>query len=218
MPINRLTAYKVWVSDLVTSPYIKMSGEFESNYVEVKEKQVSRVNIIGTIVNKLESGDKNYTSLVLDDGSEQIRIKAWREDVKIIERFNIGECVLVIGKVKNYNDETYILPEIVKQIDINWELSRKLELLKSYGRPIEHKFMQETKEEAQAVEEITFSSSNLRNDVLNLIEKYEEKSGITLEELKTELHKNIKEIYDVVEELIKEGHVYNIGNKYRLLV
>src|SRR3989338_5737482 len=117
MPINRLVAYKVWVSDLVTNPYIKMSGEFESNYVEVKEKQVSRVNIIGTIVSKLESEDKNYISLVLDDSSEQIRIKTWREDVKIIKKFNVGECILVIGKVKNYNDETYVLPEIVKQID-----------------------------------------------------------------------------------------------------
>lgn len=218
MPINRLVAYKVWVSDLVTSPYIKTSGEFESNYVEIKEKQVSRVNLIGTIVNKSETENKNYVSLVLDDGSEQIRIKAWREDVKILEKFNVGECVLVIGKVKNYNDETYILPEIVKQIDINWELARKLELMKNYGKPVEHKFVQEAKEESPAVEEITFSSSNLRKDVLNLIEKYEEKSGITLEELKTELHKSIKEIYDIIEELIKEGQVYNIGNKYRLLV
>ena len=108
MPINRLTAYKVWVSDLVTSPYIKMSGEFESNYVEVKEKQVSRVNIIGTIVNKLESGDKNYTSLVLDDGSEQIRIKAWREDVKIIERFRIlRNRATYIGTVFYFKSREY---------------------------------------------------------------------------------------------------------------
>lgn len=218
MPINRLTAHKVWVSDLVNSPYIKTSGEFESNYVEIKEKQVSRVNLIGTIVNKSETDDKNYVSLVLDDGTEQIRIKAWREDVKILEKFSIGECVLVIGKVKNYNDETYIIPEIIKKINVNWELARKLELLKNYGRPAEHKFVHESKEEPSIVEEITFSSSNLRNDVLNLIERYEEKLGITLEELKTELHKSIKEIYDVVEELIKEGQVYNIGNKYRLLV
>lgn len=221
MLINRLTAYKVWISDLITNPYIKMSGEFESNYVEIKDLRVSRVNLIATIVNKNESEDKNYTYLVIDDGSEQIRVKAWREDTKLLNNLNISDTILVIGKVKSYNDETYILPEIVKKVDLNWEVARKLELIKLYGKPKEtfsYKKEDKNEIEEQVIEEISFSSSNLRNDILNLIEKYEDSQGITLEELKTELNKSIKEIYDVIEELIKEGQVYNVGNKYRLLV
>ncbi len=218
MAINRLVAHKVWISDLINNPYIRTSGEFESNYIEIKDKQVSRVNLVCTIVNKFESEDKNYVSLVLDDNTEQIRVKTWGEDTKLIREFNLGDIILIIGKIKIYNDEIYLLPEVVKKVEENWEFIRKQELLKIYGKPVQHNFVKEQTYEEPVVEEITFSSSNIRKEVLDAIEKYEEKLGITLEELKTELHKGIKEIYDVIEELIKEGQIYNVGNKYRLLL
>ncbi len=216
--INRLTAYKVWISDIINNAYIKTTGEFESNYVEIKDKQVSRVNIIATIVNKSESEDKNYISITLDDSSEQVRVKTWSENTKLLDKFNVGDTILIIGKVKDYNNEIYIVPEIAKLINIDWEIIRKLELTKIYGKPIEHKVFQEAVEEPTLIEEINFSSNNLKNDVLNLIEKYEEKSGTTLEELKLSLNKGVKDIYNILEELIKEGQVYQVNNKYRLLL
>src|SRR3989344_5836799 len=179
MPTNRLTAYKVWISDLINSNYVKMPGEFESNYLEFGDKQVSRINIIATVVNKNESQDKNYVALVLDDGTEQIRIKTWGEDTRLVNNLNIGETILVIGKTKTYNDELYILPEIVKNVNLNWEVARKLELIKLYGKPSEYKDAPDTiDEEKQVVEEIKFNTNNLRNELLNLIEKYEDKLGI----------------------------------------
>ena len=222
MPINRLTAHKVWISDMLLNPYIKTSGEFESNYVELKDKQVSRVNLIATVVDKMESNDKNYVALVLDDGTGQIRLKTWREDTRLINNFNIGDNVIVIGRIKNYNDELYLLPEIVKNVNLNWKLARKLELLKLYGKPNETHFVKPVSanesEEKVNIEEINFSSTNLRKEILGLIEKYEDKLGVTLEEMKAELHVNISEIYNVLEDLIKDGQVYTVSNKYRLLV
>ncbi len=220
MPINRLTAYKIWISDLVTNPYIKTQGEFESNYVEIKDKQVSRVNLIATIVNKIESQDKNYASLVLDDGSEQIRVKTWGGDTKLINNFNIGQTVLVIARIKFYNEELYLLPEVVKQVQPNWEIARKFELLKLYGKPRETQFITPTimQEEKPIIEEISFTSGDLRKELLNLIEKYEEKYGITLDEIKNELRMNINELGNVLEELIKDGEIYAVNERYRLLL
>ena len=80
MAISRLTAYKTWISDLLNSNYVETHGEFESNYVELYNTQISKVNIVATVVNKMESDDKNYASITLDDGSEEIRLKTWRED------------------------------------------------------------------------------------------------------------------------------------------
>jgi len=218
--INRLTAYKVWVSDLLNNNYIQTSGEFESNYVEFKDKQVSRVNLIATIIAKLESEDKNYVSVVLDDSSEQIKVKTWREDTRLLNNVSVGDVILVIGKIKKYNDEIYILPEIIKNLNINWELARKSELLKLYGKPQETKDIKEDEinKDKTIIEEIKFNSIDLKNEILNLIEKYEEKEGVSLEEIKSNISSDLNEINKILEELIKEGQVYSIGDKFRLLL
>ena len=217
--INRLTAYKVWISDLVNSNYVQTSGEFESNYIDLNSKQITRVNIIATVVNKIESEDKNYISLVLDDGTEQIRIKTWREDTKLLNKINVSDIILVIGKIKRYNDEVYILPEIVKNVTLNWELARKFELFKLYGKPKEIKIQEILmQEEKPIIEEISFSSSNLRKELLGLVDKHEDRFGVTLEEIKNELNFDSSKLNEILEELIKEGQIYSVNNRLRLVV
>ena len=223
MPISRLTAYKIWIASLINSPYVNNPGEFAPNYIRVNGKEISRVNIIATVVNKYISDDANYVTIIVDDGSSQIRVKSWREDTLLLKEINVGDTILLIARIKNYQNEVYLLPEIVKKVNPNWELVRKLELLKGYGKV---KIEQVTKikeeiipnAETTKIEEITFTSTNLRNELLNLIEKNEDKSGIILDEMKLELHKEVTEIYNILEELIKEGQVYQVGNKYRLML
>ncbi len=212
--IQRLTSYKIWISNLVNSPYIETSGEFESNYVEFEDKKISRVNIIATIVDKNESEDRNYISLLLDDGSEQIRVKAWKEDTRLLSKIYIGDIILIIGKIKKYNDQFYILPEIVKNLDLNWEIARKLELLKIYGKP-SLVFKNAINDEKSNIEEINFSLNDLRSEILNVIEKHED--GVTLESLKLKLHAKLEDLNKVIEELVKEGQIYLINDKFRLL-
>ena len=222
MPISRLTAYKIWIASLINSPYVNNPGEFEPNYIKVNGKEISRVNVIATVVNKYISDDGTYVTIIVEDGSSQIRVKSWREDTLLLKNINVGDTILLIARVKNYQNEIYLLPEIVKKVNPNWELVRKLELLKEYGKvkieptQIKEEIIPNT--EIQNIEEITFSSTNLRNELLNLIEKNEDKNGISLEEMKLELHKDVTEIYNILEELIKEGQVYQVGDKYRLML
>ena len=223
MPISRLTAYKIWIASLINSPYVNNPGEFEPNYIKVNGKEISRVNVIATVVNKYISDDGTYVTIIVEDGSSQIRVKSWREDTLLLKNINVGDTILLIARVKNYQNEIYLLPEIVKKVNPNWELVRKLELLKEYGKPKLEQVTQIKEEiipntEIQNIEEITFSSTNLRNELLNLIEKNEDKNGISLEEMKLELHKDVTEIYNILEELIKEGQVYQVGDKYRLML
>ena len=223
MPISRLTAYKIWIASLINSPYVNNPGEFEPNYIKVNGKEISRVNVIATVVNKYISDDGTYVTIIVEDGSSQIRVKSWREDTLLLKNINVGDTILLIARVKNYQNEIYLLPEIVKKVNPNWELVRKLELLKEYGKPKLEQVTQIKEEiipntEIQNIEEITFSSTNLRNELLNLIEKNEDKNGISLEEMKLELHKDVTEIYNILEELVKEGQVYQVGDKYRLML
>ena len=215
--INRLIAHKLWLNSLKEENFVETTGEFESNYISVNDKQVSRINIIANVVNKFKSEDGNYIGITIDDSSAQIRLKTWREDTKILENVNIGETIIVIGKVRIYNNEIYVFPEIVKKIDFNQELLRKLELIKEYGLPKETLSIKEPEVKTE-YEEINFSSNDLRNRLLNLVEKYEENSGVTLEEIKMELHASLEEINKIINELLKEGQIYMVNNKYRLLL
>ena len=215
--INRLVAYKLWLSYLNENNFVARTGEFESNYVTLNDKQVSRINVIANVVNKYENEDKTYKAITVDDSSSQIRLKTWREDTKILDNINPGDIVLVIGKVKKYNDEIYVLPEIVKKVNANEELLRKLELIKEYGIPKEKLNLDEPETKIE-YEEINFSSNDLRNKLLSLIEKYEENLGVTLEEIKLQLHYKIEEINKILEELLKEGEIYQVNEKYRLLL
>jgi RPA family protein len=215
--INRLVAHKLWLNDLKENNFVVTSGEFESNYILLNDKQISRVNIIANVVNKFKSEDGNYISINVDDDSSQVRLKTWREDTKILENINIGEIVLIIGKLKKYNNEIYILPEIVKKVSANDELLRKLELIKEYGIPRQIEIIEEPDLKIE-YEEINFNSSDLRNKLLNLIEKNEENLGISLEQIKLEMHTNLDEINGILEDLIKEGQIYEVKGKYRLLL
>src|SRR3989344_2985801 len=122
--ISRLVAHKLWLGELKEEKFVQRSGEFESNYIALNNKQVTRVNIVANVVNKFENEDKSYIGITMDDSSAQIRLKTWREDTRILENISIGDIVLIIGKIKKYNEEIYILPEIVKKVSPNDEILR----------------------------------------------------------------------------------------------
>ena len=122
----RQTAYKVWISDLINGEYINPEGQWDPGYVTIKESKVSRVNIIANAIDKYKNEDSTYISLTIDDGSENISLKAWNEDTKILKEIEVGDMVLTIAKIKEYNNKIYLVPEIVRKLDKSeWMVLRK---------------------------------------------------------------------------------------------
>lgn len=191
--VPRQTAYKIRIKDLFSGTYVIEEGEWAPNYILFKDKKISRVNVIANIIDKYENEDKSYGAIDLDDGTAVIKGKVWKEDVQLLENINIGDPVLVIGKVKEFNNERYLMPEIIKVLDNTaWAELRKIELEKIYGK------------EPQEVEikEPTISS---RQKVLSFIEKSEE---VNEEELLNKIELDKEEVLKVINELIKEGEIY----------
>ena len=132
MPVQRLTAKKVRISDIVNGKYFPGSKEdMKPSYIITPFGQkVSRVNLIATITDKFLSEDENYSAVTLDDGTDAIRVKVFKEDVDLLKNVEPGELILVIGKIKEYNGEVYINGELVKKVqDANYENLRKAEVL-----------------------------------------------------------------------------------------
>lgn len=140
---KRQTARKVRIKDLNRGKYIKEEG-FNPNYLLTPYGyKISRARIVATVVDKFKSEDESFGSLTVDDGSDTIRGKYF-QDLSEIERVEIGDLVELIGKVREYNGELYLNPELVKRRDVNWELLHGLEYLRVRERW--QKYLEKTEE------------------------------------------------------------------------
>ena len=119
---KRQTAVKAWISDIKNGTYIKAEGEWEPNFVETATgKKISRANIMGVVL-----GDDSDNSFTVEDGSAKITIRSFEP---LTEKPTIGSPVLVIGRPREFSNEIYLLPEIIKTLsDKNWLHYRKAEL------------------------------------------------------------------------------------------
>src|SRR3989344_4701859 len=103
---KRATAYKLRIGDILAGKQILEGERF--NFLELGDKQIIRVNIVANIIEKYESEtESKYLSLTIDDASGQIRIKTFGEDTNKFKEVNQGHTVMVIGKLRVYNNELY---------------------------------------------------------------------------------------------------------------
>jgi len=206
---QRQTAYKMQISDILKG---KMNLENDRiKNVEILGKNVVRINIIANIVDKYANPEKQFASLTLDDGSGQIRMKGFSDSFEILNSPIIGDTVYVIGMLRFFNDELYLLPEIIKSVEPKWLALRKLELgIKDMpgeivtSQEIPKQPEPEIREEKIIEQKIELvSSPKLR--VLNQIKKDNE---LDMEQLIIPLNIPLADLNNIVKELIQEGEIY----------
>ncbi len=129
----RPAAYKLKIEDLVQGQYIRSIEGTEPNHLLTPWGQrVTRARVMGTVVEKFVREDQGYATLRLDDGSETISLRGWREGVPELNRLNVGSTVDIIGRVGEFEGEIYLVPELILPVnDPNWELVRELEIVES---------------------------------------------------------------------------------------
>lgn len=216
----RQTAYKVRILDLNRNEFVQQQGEWEPNYININEKRVSRVNIICTVISKYEPEESNYVSLNLDDGTGSIQAKAWNEDAKHFENVEVGDLVLLIGRVRRYNDLVYLSPEIVKPLkNIEWVKLRKKELEKEYGSVEQKSEPQESQIKEEVIEaQPPKSSQQDRQIVLNSIDKLSSPEGVEIEAVIKEADLPEQEANSIILDLLKEGEIFEIRSGFIKLV
>jgi len=131
MDVKRMTAKIASIDEVVTGKFIKKTG-FESNYILTKfGRKISRARVTGVIVDIYKSADMKYAAITLDDSSDTLRAKAF-VNIIVFDNFKVGDLVDLTGKVREYNDEIYIIPEIIRNVSPNQETLRMLELKRIY--------------------------------------------------------------------------------------
>ena len=195
---KRNTAYKFRIGDiLIGKPVMtNASGAERFAFLELGDKKIVRVNIIGNIVDKYESaGETRYSSFTVDDGSGQIRLKLFGDDTEKFKDFSQGQTIVVVGVLRNWNNELYISPEIMKEMDPKYLLIRKLETDKEKavsGKPA-------GRDEIVAI----------KDRILDMIKDAEEQGGIDTENIILQLREFSPDIINKeIQRLLEEGIVF----------
>jgi len=195
---KRNIAYKFRIGDLLIGKPV-MDGE-RFNFLELGNKRIVRVNVVGNVVDKHDVDDeKRYSFVTIDDGSGQIQLRAFSEDAEKLKNLNQGETVLIIGVLRIFNNEIYISPEIVRLQDPSYLLIRKLEIEKNRSSLETEKNTEEDKEKATAI----------KDKILGDIKNSEEDNGIYVDELIMK-HREISAeiINQEIKKLLEEGIIF----------
>jgi len=195
---KRETAYKIRINDLLrgTQIFEEIEGMNKRlKFVELGDKKIVRVNIIANVVDKYESeGERRFASITLDDGSGQIRARVFADDMNKFKDISQGDTLVIIGLLRSFNQELYILPEVIKKQPPKYLLIRKLEIEKSYPKlPTSTE-----KKEIRA----------LRDEVINLIRESESSEGIDKEEIIMKIKSPPQLISQEIQKLLEEGIAY----------
>ena len=197
---KRQTAYKVRVRDILNSKYTKTEGS-ASNYLEMNEKKISRVNVVGVIVQKL--GLDNYKTIMIDDGTGRISTRVFEENV-LLDKVDVGDIVLIIGRPREFSSEKYIIIETIKKINPIWAKVRKLEFEKNVIK--DGVFSNRvTSNNENITEEIVDLTPT--NKIVKLIREFDKGNGVSIEELSS---KNIKDMDKIIDMLLKGGDIFEV--------
>lgn len=202
--VKRLVAQKVNIKDILKGEYVKEGG-WNPNYIIVGKKKVSRVNVMAVVVSKSEQTDTNYYSFVLDDGTDNISVRSFEKN-DIIENLEIGDMVLLIGKLREYGQERYIIPEIIKKIENKgWVEVRKMELKENTSEGVLQEKPQENIRPVVKEEPVIEPSSQL---IYNLIKNLDNGGGVDFDNvIKNSKLGNTEEI---ISNLLQEGEIFEL--------
>lgn len=208
---KRETAYKLRIGDILSGTPIVEDIPQEASpdptqttsnlikerfrFLELGDKKIIRVNVIANIIDKYSSeGEKKYATITIDDASGQIRIKVFGEDVAMLQNLSQGDTILVIGVLRSYNRDLYILPEIVKKADPRYLLIRKREL---EGKKAEN--------EEPATQQVI----ETRDQIINIIKSGTDSGGVSTEDIILQIKSATPEVINSeIIKLLEDGMIY----------
>ncbi len=103
---QRQPATHIWITELTSGNFIQQDDA--PSAVVLQGKTIQRARLYGTVVSTNE--------LVIDDGTGSVPIRTFDKTFDA----QIGDTVLVIGMPRVYEQQLYILGEIVKKVDSKW--------------------------------------------------------------------------------------------------
>ena len=197
----RATAYIVPIKAIHQGEFVKDEGEYGSSYLSVDKKKMSRVNLIGIIISKDQSND----AFLLDDGEDKVSIRNF-EYAFASSDLKVGDVVLVIGRIRDFDGDRYIMPEIVKGISSKWLKVRKKEIGSFMCvKPIDN-------QEGYAAETVP----DVHKRIISSVREFDHGEGAHLGDVLANV--NIPDCEKLIDDMLKEGELFeNMPGKIKVL-
>jgi RPA family protein len=217
-------AQKVKVEELLQGDYAA-SEEGVPYLITPWGEKISRARVMGTVVEKWLREDGEYCTVYLDDGTGVISLRGWREGAKELDELRVGDLVDVIGRVREYLGERYLVPHLLLKVkDPNWEVVRELEILLARRKALERGIRPKKPpvreieieapegEEVEEIEELKLPQvpEELKKKALLVFERLDRGEGVREEELEKELGLGRKEVEDLLLVLMDEGEIFEV--------
>lgn len=209
---KRWVAYKLRIKDLLSARYA------EDGFLNYRGLQINRVRLMGTVVSKLVSEDRKYGFFIIDDGTETIRIRSFEDSLDLVEKVETGDLVDVFGRIRKYEDELYVIPEIVKKIeDPNLEILRKAELevqdkkLPAHGAIEEKPKVEVSSVSEEVIEErieITPASESPKKKIVDIIIKLDKGEGVEVSMIVADSKLSSEVVDNVLTDLMNDGELF----------
>ncbi len=196
-------AQKVRVKELLAGEFEEVSIE-GTRYFRLPWGSVSRVRIMGLVLDSTMKEDGSFATLELHDGTASIQVRAWDEDVNSLidpdtgRIYGTGSIIDLIGRVKSWKDTIYLSPVLVMKVrDPNAILLRELEILRRElrlrGKP---------------------KLRNLKEDIKVIIRALKELGPLSAEEVADLLKGEVDDVRMLLDEMVTSGLLYESRGKY----
>ena len=175
--------------------------------MSIAGRPVRRVNMLATVVDKDSSESQSYKSLVVDDGTAQIRLRLFDTDAPLFEKLEVGDFAIIIGKPRLYGSEVYITPEILKPLNnMKWAEARKLELVLQRGRTVASKA--NNGEAAAEEEELTDAVGKDKLQVYKIVKELD--AGRVADLSDVAIKSGIGNAEQVIKDMLKNGDLFEV--------
>ena len=149
------------------------------NIRDIQEIENKNICIIGTIIKIYFSKDRKYCTLILDDETGILKAKIFEEKINFAENLEEGKIVEVFGRIYERDEEKYIVADIVREININEYILKKIERIKKQ-----------------------------KKDIIEEIRKIQGQEGANFEQIQEILKLSKKETQELLFNLLKNGLLF----------
>ena len=200
----RQVAVKTTINLLLSGTYMQEDEQSPNFLLTIYDQKIYRLNLVATILNKEQQGI--ITNFLIDDGTGTIILRFFEENKKVTT-LGIGDIVLIIGKLRRYNQEKYLSPEVIKKVPPLWLKERKLELELSFSemeKENRRAIVEDIKEEIIESTETTFPELK----VVQLIKELDKGEGVLIEEI---IGKSpLPGTEQIIEKMLRGGDIFQI--------
>ncbi len=203
---QRQTAVKLLIAELFGGEFLR--EENQAPVLFLGEKKIYRVNVIGLVVGKAE--EEVLANLFLNDGTASINLRFFEKNA-VLDELNAGDAVMVVGRLRDYNGERYLSPEIVKKVDRLWLQHRRKELnaeKRVTPETSQEKKTEENKEAGEAVEEESDRFLSPEGKILKIIAELDKGEGAELEEVLAVSKVDYAE--EIIKRMLERGELFQI--------